>query len=422
LLTVYASPAEEEKEMKDNELFFAEMMKKVDTTFFAPAVFDYFRDYLSVEKVRRFGDRFVLNCFIPPFPSAAFDRFLAACFGAEGEVPAFSADFAVTNACVFNCYHCSNAGRVVHDLPTEVLKGAVREFQDLGTIVFNFTGGDPCLRHDLPEICAALRDDSCGIVSTTGYGFTDEMAERLRETGVYSIAISLDSPDEKEHDKKRGIKGAFAIALKGIETAKKWGFYNYTCAVPTAELLKEENFGKLIELNDELGVNELQLLEPAPAGRLFAGKAGFGPAEYEKEVAYMKQYNARDRGVAISSLANFESPEFFGCSAGVSHFYVDGAGEVSPCNFLPVSYGNIADEPVSNILSRMRADYDRPFSNCLAWTLHEYFKKHAKGDAPRRVDELPPVPLPGDEPLPRFFSVLAEIQQGAAGTEDTAAD
>jgi MoaA/NifB/PqqE/SkfB family radical SAM enzyme len=393
----------------------------VDPTFFAPAVAEYFRDYLSVEKVRRIDERFVLNCFIPPFPSAAFDRFLAECFGAAGEIPPLSVDFAVTNACVFHCWHCSNAGRVTRDLPTEVLKGAVRGLQEAGTIVFNFTGGDPCLRADLPEICSALRDDSSGIVSTTGYGFTDEMAARLRETSVYSIAVSLDSPDEKEHDKKRGVKGAFAIALQGIETAKKWGFYTYTCAVPTAELLKEENFGRLIELNDGLGVNELQLLEPAPAGKLFAGKVRFGVAEYEKEVAYMKHYNARDRGVAISSLGNFESPDFFGCGAGISHIYVDGAGEVSPCNFLPVSYGNIADEPVSGILDRMRADYGRPFSNCLAWTLHEYFKKHVEKDAPRRVEELPPVPLPVEEPLPRFYAVLAELQQGAAGPADAEA-
>jgi MoaA/NifB/PqqE/SkfB family radical SAM enzyme len=73
----------------------------------------------------------------------------------------------------------------------------------------NFTGGEPCLRHDIAEICSALRNDSVGILATTGYGFTDEIAEKLADTGVYSISISLDSADEKEHDRRRGAKGAY---------------------------------------------------------------------------------------------------------------------------------------------------------------------------------------------------------------------
>ncbi|MDP2895690.1 MAG: methyltransferase domain-containing protein [bacterium] len=405
--------------MKANDVFLAELMKTVDLNLFTPSLYAYFRDYFEIERVRRFGDQFVINSFIPPFPSAAFDRFLSAFFGKGENPPIQSVDLAVTNACVFHCWHCYNAGRPVADLPTETLKRSVAELQELGTMVVNFTGGEPCLRHDLREICSALREDSSGLVSTTGYGYTDEMARGLRDSGVYAIAVSLDSPDEKEHDKKRGVKGAFRIALKGIEMAKKWGFYTYVCTVPSKELLEEENFRNLIELVESLGVSEVQLLEPSPAGRLLSGKTDFGEAEFEKEFRYMREYNSKEGGVAVTSFAHMESPEFFGCSAGYSHIYIDGSGEVSPCNLLPLSYGNVGEEPLRDIIARMQSRFGRSFCNCLARTLNDFFKQHCQTTKPVRAEEIPTVPLPYDEELPRFFQILSYRDREVAGHVET---
>jgi len=405
--------------MRDNDLFLSELMKRVDLSLFTPSLYDYFTDYMEIERIRRFGDQFVINSFIPPFPSPAFDRFLSAFFGEGKKPPIQSVDLAVTNACVLHCWHCYNAGRIISDLSAETLKRVVRELQELGAMVINFTGGEPCLRHDLVEISSALREDSCGVVSTTGYGFTDDMAKRLCDTQVHSVAISLDSHDEKVHDRKRGVSGAFAIALNGIETAKKWGFYTYVCTVPSRELLEEENFRKLVELVDSLGVSELQLLEPMPAGKLLSGETHFGEAEFEKEFQYMREYNSRESGVAITSFGHMESPEFFGCSAGHSHIYIDGSGEVSPCNLLPVSYGNAADKPLSEIVARMQLDFGRSFCNCLARTLRHFFKEHAKASKPVRADTMPAIPLPYSEELPRFFQILSGKEREVAGHEET---
>ena len=325
---------------------------------------------------------------------------------------------AVTNACIFNCWHCYNAGRLVQDIPTQSMQEIVRQLQDLGAIVVNFTGGEPCLRHDIVEICAALRNDSCGILATTGYGFTEDIAERLRETGVYSISISLDSADETEHDKKRGAQGAFKIALKGIETAQKRGFYTYTCAVPSKTLLEESNFRKLVELNERLGVDELQLIEPAPAGRICSSKLDFGDEEFAKVFEYLAKYNQRDSGVAISSFAHMESPEYFGCGAGYSHIYVDGTGEVSPCNMIPVSYGNAAREDLAEIVERMQSHLKQPYRVCLAHVLRDFFSEHTKKAKPASADAIPPIPLPDDKGLPRFFQILEERHQEVAGKEE----
>jgi MoaA/NifB/PqqE/SkfB family radical SAM enzyme/ubiquinone/menaquinone biosynthesis C-methylase UbiE len=404
--------------MKNNEIFLSEFTKSADMHFFTPLLYKYLRDFLEIEKVRRYGDQFIINTFIPPFPSAAFDRFVSINFGPEQKVAFQSVDLAVTNACVFNCWHCYNAGRSLSDLSTDCLREIVKRSQKLGAIVINFTGGEPCLRHDIVEVCDSLKEDSYGILSTTGYGFTDEIAKRLRGTRVYSVSVSLDSADEKEHDRKRGVQGAFGIALKGIETAKKWGFYTYTCAVPSKNLLEEENFRMLVELNQSLGVDELQLIEPTPAGKIASSKLDFGMEEFEKIFRYMGEYNNREDGVAISSFAHMESPEFFGCGAAHSHIYIDGTGEVSPCNMIPISYGNAAKEDLGRIIIRMQSDFKQPCRFCLAHVLQNFFSEHVKKTKPVPVEAIPPIPIPEEGELPVFFQIVKSRDLEVAGQEE----
>jgi MoaA/NifB/PqqE/SkfB family radical SAM enzyme/ubiquinone/menaquinone biosynthesis C-methylase UbiE len=404
--------------MKTNDEFFSEFMKRIDMTLFTPSFYKFLVDFLKFEKVRKFNGQYVINTFIPPFPGKAFDRFLSTYFTDTQRTPIQSVDLAVTNGCVFNCWHCYNAGRLLEELPTESMQRIVRELQKQGAIVINFTGGEPCLRRDIVEICSMLRKDSCGILATTGYGFTDDVAQRLRETGVYSICISLDSANEREHDQKRGLKGAFNIALKGIETAKKWGFYVYTCAVPLRNLLQEDNFQKLVELNIELGVDELQLIEPAPAGKLLTANLDYGKSEIEREFQLINEYNQKEDRIAITSFLHMESPEFFGCGAGHSHIYVDGSGEVSPCNMIPISYGNAATEDMTQIIDKMQFDFQHPCSCCLAYTMRDFFRKHIKTLKPASVDAIPSVPFPDDEELPHFFRLLEQGDQEIAGEQE----
>ncbi len=403
--------------MTNNEHFLNEFMKGVDMRLFTPSLYQYLRDFLEIERVREYGNQYVISTFIPPFPGKPFDRFMATYFGADKRTPIQSVDLALTNACIFNCWHCYNAGRVVSDLSTDALQKVVTRLQELGAIVVNFTGGEPCLRNDLVEIVSCLREDSCGVLATTGYGFNDELACRLRETRVYSVSISLDSADEGEHDTRRGRLGAFKIALKAIELAKKHGFYTYTCAVPTRRLLEGDNFRKLVELNTSLGVDELQLIEPAPAGRIINSDIGFGELEFARVFQLMAEYNVQEKSAPISSFAHMESPEFFGCGAGHSHIYVDGSGEVSPCNMMPISYGNVLEEDLGVIMSRMQADITHPYSICLAHQLRGYFSECSKHCRPARVETVPPMPLPEEEP-PRFFRILEGQNSELAGNAE----
>jgi MoaA/NifB/PqqE/SkfB family radical SAM enzyme len=45
---------------------------------------------------------------------------------------------------------------------------------------------------------------------------------------------------------------------------------------------------------------------------------------------------------------------------GLSHFHIDAIGNVNPCVFLPVTFGNILHEDFETIYRRMRKAIPRP--------------------------------------------------------------
>jgi radical SAM protein with 4Fe4S-binding SPASM domain len=55
----------------------------------------------------------------------------------------------------------------------------------------------------------------------------------------------------------------------------------------------------------------------------------------------------------------------FGCGAGFHHLFVDAVGNVCPCDLAPLSFGNISEEPLSEIWAEMRQWFDRPRCGCL---------------------------------------------------------
>ncbi|UCD64004.1 MAG: methyltransferase domain-containing protein [Candidatus Zixiibacteriota bacterium] len=400
--------------MTANNRFLEDFMRMVDTGVFTPSLHQFLVDFLSIERVRRYGEQYVISTFIPPFPGKAFARFMETFFGAEGPTGVQAVDLAVTNACMFNCRHCYNAGRQVADPVTEALQRVVARLQELGAFLINFTGGEPCLRSDLVEICGALNDDTCAIISTTGYGLSDNLAGRLRERGVYAISVSLDSGNEQEHDRIRGVRGAFRIALRGIETALEHGFYTYTCVVPSKHMLEPDNFASLVELNRRLGVAEIQILEPAPAGKLLHSSSLLEPSDFQTIRDYMAKYNSDENGPAISSFAHLEAPEFFGCGAGFSHIYIDGTGEVSPCNMMPVTYGNSYSEDLQPIIERMQSALKAPCRTCRAFAQREHFQTHVRRSGLIPSSEAESIP-PFNDGLPGFYEVLTRSEEESTG-------
>ncbi|MFX1493819.1 MAG: radical SAM protein [Promethearchaeota archaeon] len=137
----------------------------------------------------------------------------------------YSAQIEVTLRCNANCPFCSIPSLpkplISNEMNTNQIKYIIDQIVKLGVNIISFTGGEPTLRNDLPELInyAGIAHDSIVGVATNGY----LMPKLFRENGLEGLnylLISIDYPQAKLHNKKRGIK-VFDKAIETINIAKK---------------------------------------------------------------------------------------------------------------------------------------------------------------------------------------------------------
>ncbi|MCJ7729369.1 MAG: methyltransferase domain-containing protein [Sedimentisphaerales bacterium] len=405
--------------MRGNE-FFMQLLSKPPFTKMHPKVAAFFKEYLANEKVVNFNGRFVVNTHFPPYPSRAFDNF-AEHFSSVGETAErrlYSITLAVTNRCNYNCWHCYNAGRSQLDITLSTLKRIAGQLQELGAVQVTLTGGEPLLRADLEDIASAFDESTCLTLNTTGDQLTPQRTRALRDAGIFSIGVSIDSTDADEHDRMRGRKGAFRTAVESLRLTAQHGLYPYVIAVATHDFLQADRFGAFMRFAGQIGALEVHLLEPCATGKLAGNKnAVLAPADKQLILKYQKEVAQDDRLPILSCFRYLESPQAFGCGAGISHLYIDGSGEVCPCNFVPLSFGNITQEPLHRILDRMGCYFCKPRPSCVGQTLSRHIHGEQMPLSPKESAQLCESHLPKAHSVPRFFQIRAQAQEEVGNTE-----
>ncbi|MCX5794644.1 MAG: radical SAM protein [Elusimicrobia bacterium] len=400
--------------------FFQAVAVKPPFTKLHPRVAAFFKGYLAREKVVRFGDRFVVNTNFPPFPSPAFDRFAEGfdqvAAGAQRRL--HSVTLAVTNRCSYKCWHCYNAGRSQKDIPLARLRQLAAELAELGAVCLTLTGGEPLLRADLEEVVASFDGRFYLSLGTTGSGLTPERARKLKERGLFAVGISLDSETEAEHDRLRGKAGAFRTALAALRMCRDAGLYSYVVAVASPGLLVRERFLSFLRFAKAGGAYEVHLLEPCPIGNLKGRQdAVLSSADCGRILDYQAEV-ARDEELPIlSCFAYVEAPEAFGCGAGLTHLYIDGSGEVSPCNLVPLSFGSILGQPLAAVLERMGRQFRKPRPSCVGKILSARIPDGPVPLPPDASEALCERYLPKKHELPRFFRIRDEATSAAGSRE-----
>ncbi|KKL69989.1 hypothetical protein LCGC14_2109390 [marine sediment metagenome] len=137
----------------------------------------------------------------------------------------YSAQIELTLHCNGECPFCS-----IHSLPgsdigtdmsTEQIKYLIDEIANLGVLALSFTGGEPTLRKDLPELIyhTGMTHNFMNGIATNGYLLPRLFKEHKLE-GLDYILLSLDYPTAELHNKLRGIK-VFHKVFESINLAHK---------------------------------------------------------------------------------------------------------------------------------------------------------------------------------------------------------
>jgi SynChlorMet cassette radical SAM/SPASM protein ScmF len=138
--------------------------------------------------------------------------------------PLHSVYLYITYRCNLRCYHCyqrpeyaafTHADRR-DELPAAVLVEGIRKALPLGVRSVKITGGEPFLRPDTDDLVEGLAALGLHLtMETNGTMIGPERARRLARCGV-GVSVSIDGSTADQHDRLRGVHGAFDRTVKGI--------------------------------------------------------------------------------------------------------------------------------------------------------------------------------------------------------------
>lgn len=132
----------------------------------------------------------------------------------------------VTRQCNLKCIHCyahAKSAPFEDELSTSDGIKLIDDLSQFGAPVILFSGGEPLMRKDLPELAGyAVKKGMRAVISTNGTLISVRTAKTLKEVGLSYVGISLDGMEEI-NDRFRGVGGAFSQAMEGIRNCMNAG-------------------------------------------------------------------------------------------------------------------------------------------------------------------------------------------------------
>ena len=261
-------------------------------------------------------------------------------------------DLALTFRCQNNCIHCYAGGpHETDELSTDQWKQVIDKLHSIGVFILTFTGGEPTLREDLPELLlyAQNRGAVTGLI-TNGRRLKDKSyAEQLEKAGLDFVQVTLESHKPQIHDKMTATKGSWKETLAGIKNALQTKVY-----VTTNTTLSRYNASEFLQTMDfikELGVGAFGC-----NSLIYSGKAGEISKEFALPFETLNELlpTIRDKANQLGLRFLWYTPTQYcrldpvklglgvkSCTAANVNMCVGPNGDVYPCQSYFESLGNL---------------------------------------------------------------------------------
>jgi MoaA/NifB/PqqE/SkfB family radical SAM enzyme len=319
-------------------------------------------------------NQLIFTLYQPPIPSGAAVKVLGSrmLMDRTGRPLPATATLQVTTNCQADCAHCS-AARHRHlgrpELTTEEMKSLIRQTEELGVVNIVFTGGEPLLRKDLFELISWVGpEEAIVMMFTNGLLLGPENTIRLKDAGLFSLNVSLDSSDPAIHNRLRRVPRCFERALEGIDNTLQAGILCGISTYATPQRLRRGDIMAMIELGRKIGVHEITIFDVVPTGRLLHEEEKSLLSESDKQELCLieKEINQRADYPHIITQAHVNGPTGAGCYAGWFQFYATAYGDITPCDFTPLRFGNIREDSMQTIWNRLieHAAYREHCNHC----------------------------------------------------------
>ncbi len=267
----------------------------------------------------------------------------------------------ITRKCNLKCPHCyinATHQQLKNELTTEESKNLIDQICEVSRPLLILSGGEPLLRNDVAELVryGAEKGLKMGLGSNGSLiNYAD--AKKLKEAGIETVSISLDSHIPEQHDKFRGVSGSWEKAVNAIKALQKTGVL-----VQVNTTVTQQNYDQIddiMSLAEKLGVENFHLFFLVPTGR-GVKIADISPAQYEGmiQTAFAKaakhKLNVRPscapQFMRIAKDMGLDMRQWIrGCIAGLYYCRIYPNGDITPCPYLPIKLSNIREKSFKEI-------------------------------------------------------------------------
>jgi MoaA/NifB/PqqE/SkfB family radical SAM enzyme len=256
--------------------------------------------------------------------------------------------------CNQKCVHCYAADQKCaeeKELSTDDWKKIIKILRKQKISQVTFTGGEPTMRKDIPELIREARWFITRL-NTNGVNLTEEYCQELRKAELDNLQVTFYSCDEDIHNRLVGAPN-YQKTLAGIRNALAAGI-NMSINTPICRLNKD--YKKTLEFLHDLGITYVTC-----SGLILTGNAREKESEdlrIEGEELYESLKEAVEYAYANDMEISFTSPglvsqerlsqmglDIPSCGACLSNMAVTPSGNVVPCQSW------LSDEPLGNILT-----------------------------------------------------------------------
>ena len=248
--------------------------------------------------------------------------------------------------------------RAAGELDTETWCRVIDEANDLGVLQTHFSGGEPTLRADLPELIR----HACSIgqytnLITAGVLLDHNKLEALADAGLDHLQLSIQDSEAAGADRIGGYKNGHAKKMAVADMVTEIGLPLTINAVVHRQNL--DHLDEIIELAVEKKAKRLEVAHVQYYGWALMNRAALMPTreQADRAIDLVKDAQTRLKGILV---IDYVVPDYYArypkaCMGGwgKQNLNVTPSGKVLPCHaaetIKTLSFDNVKDRPLAEI-------------------------------------------------------------------------
>ncbi len=269
-------------------------------------------------------------------------------------------DMALTFNCQNDCVHCYAGGpKQTKELTTNQWKQVIDKLHQIGVFILTFTGGEPTLKEDLPELLAYAQQKGLvtGLITNGRKLANKSYVEKLERSGLDFVQITLESHKPKIHNQITGDPKSYKETVEGIKNLIPTQIYTTTNT--TLNQHNKTSFLDTIDFIKKLGVAAF-----GNNSLIYSGKAKQIAKEFTLTKKDLKTLlpKIQDKAAKLGLKFLWYTPTQYceldpvklglgikSCSAAMINMCIAPNGDVYPCQSYFESLGNILENTWKSI-------------------------------------------------------------------------